>query len=489
VSEPRPAAAARRLARDFAALAGGEVVAKIAGFAAFAWLARALAPEAYGAVELAVALSLFFVLVVDWGFGPIGAREIARAPERAPELAALVPAARMLLAALAAPAMVAAALLLGQPSETVQLVALFAAGLLFAPWTQRWLLQGLDMMGWVSAAQALRMGAFALGAVLLVRGSDDLLRVGWLELAASAVMAAYFAAVQAFRIAPLRLSFRREPLGRLAREARAVGASQLVWAVNQYLPTALVAGLLGGAEIAWFGGAHRIVLSLGTFVWLYHFNLFPSLARATARTDGTFSTLVGPSFRVTAWLGIGGALVLSLLAEPLCRIAFGPAFGATADPFRALVWVLPVALLSGHARFGLIAAGHQEKELAAQLAGAVVTVGAGALAIPALGARGGAFAMVASACVVWAFAHRAARRHVGALPLFGPIWRPAAAAAGAAALGLAVADSPWAAAAMAGAAVAAAAPLLDPALVADLRRLAGAKAQPAAAGAVSGGRR
>jgi O-antigen/teichoic acid export membrane protein len=468
--------------RDFAALAGGELVAKLAGFAAFAWLARALAPEASGAVELAVALSLFFVLVVDWGFGPIGAREIARAPERAPELAALVPAGRLLLAAVAAPSMVVAAALLGQPRATLELVALFAAGLLFAPWTQRWLLQGLDMMAWVSAAQVLRMVTFAAGAVLLVRGSEDLLRVGWLELGAAAVMAAYFAAVQRARVAPLRLSFERPALLRLAREARAVGASQLVWALNQYLPTALVAGLLGGAEIAWFGGAHRIVLSLGTFVWLYHFNLFPSVARATAQPGEAFAALVGPSVRVTAWLGIGGALVLSLVAEPLCRLAFGAAFGAAAAPFAALVWVLPLGLLSGHARFALIASGHQDKELAAQLAGAVVTLGAGSAAIPLLGARGAALAMLASAGVVWALAHRAARRHVGALPLLGPVWRPAAVAAAAAGLALALAESPWAAAAVAGGAVAAAAPLVDPALLADLRRLLGARAAPAAAG-------
>ena len=86
-----------RLLRDFAALAFGEGVSKIAGFAAFAYLARVLAPESYGAVELAAAMALFFALIVDFGFGPIGAREIAHEPHRAPELAGLVPSARLLL--------------------------------------------------------------------------------------------------------------------------------------------------------------------------------------------------------------------------------------------------------------------------------------------------------------------------------------------------------------------------------------------------------
>ena len=67
-----------QVVRDFLALSGGELLAKLAGFAAFAYLARTLGPEHYGAVELAVALVMFFSLVVDFGFGSIGARELAQ---------------------------------------------------------------------------------------------------------------------------------------------------------------------------------------------------------------------------------------------------------------------------------------------------------------------------------------------------------------------------------------------------------------------------
>lgn len=477
-----------RLVRDLAALSGGELVSKIAGFAAFAYLARALTPEAYGAVELAVALALFFALIVDFGFGPIGAREIARDPARAPSLAAEVPAARLLLAVLAVPGMGGLALALGQPPETVRVVWLFAASLLLAPWTQRWLLQGLDRMAWVSVAQALRMIVFAVGVVAFVQGPEDLLRVGLVEIAAAATMAGYFVVVQASTVAPVRLSFDRGALGRLWREARSVGASQVVWALNQYLPTVLVALLLGGADIAWFGGAHRIVLSLGTFVWLYHFNLFPSMARTTSRSPAAFQRLVEPSFRVTAWAGVIGALGLGLLAGPLCRVAFGDAFGAAAAPFAVLAWVIPVGLLSGHARYALIASGNQRRELEAQLAGAAVIAIVGLAAIPPLGPLGGAVAMLASALAVWVVAHRATVRHVAPIPFLGPVLRPLAVGGAAAALASWALASPWAAAALMGAVSLAAAPLVDARLLRDLRALAGAKSAAAPAGAAGGER-
>ncbi len=465
-----------RLVRDFAALAGGELVSKIAGFLAFAYLARVLEPAAYGSVELAAALALFFALVVDFGFGPIGAREIAQDRSRAPALAAAVPAGRLLLALLAFPLMGGVGHLLGQPAQGVALIWLFAGSLLFAPWIQRWLLQGLDMMTWVSGAQALRMIVFAVGVVALVEGPADLLRVGLLEIAAAACMAAYFVIVQARRITPLRLSFRLKGLRRLAAEALPVGAEQLVWALNQYLPTVLVALLLGGADLAWFGGAHRLVLSLGTFVWLYHFNLYPTLARSAGRGGDAVDALVRPSVRVTAWASVGLALGLSLLAEPLTRIAFGDAFGDAALPFAVLVWALPLGLISGHARFGLIAAGEQRRELVAQLVGAAITLGVGLVAIPTIGPVGGGVAMLASNLAVWAVAHRAMVRHVAPIPGLGPVWRPAlwAATLGALVLAWGPAD-PWLAGPAAALLFLAPAPWLDRSLLGDLRQLAGAK--------------
>lgn len=468
-----------RLVRDFAALSGGELVSKVAGFLAFAYLARVLEPAAYGSIELAAAMALFFALVVDFGFGPIGAREIAKRPERAESLAASVPAGRLLLAALAVPLMGGIGQLLGQPAQTEQLIWLFAASLVFLPWVQRWLLQGLDMMTWVSGGQALRMIVFTGLVLALVDGADDLLRVGWIEIAAAATLAGYFAWVQGTRITPLRLSFRLKDLAALAKEALPVGAEQLVWAANQYAPTLMVAVLLGGADMAWFGGAHRLVLSLGTFVWLYHFNLFPTLARSAGEGSDAVNALIQPSFRVTAWGSIGLALGLALLAGPITRIAFGEAFGEATLPFAVLIWVLPLGLLNGHARFGLIAAGEQVRELHAQLVGAAVTLAVGLVAIPNLGPVGGAVAMLASNLAVWAVAHRAMTLHVAPIPFLGPVWKPALWATVLASLALGFGpDEPWLVAPGVGVVFLASAPFLDRQLLGDLKRLARAKSAP-----------
>ena len=183
---------ARAMVRDYAALSGGELVSKILGFAAFAYLARVLDPEGYGALELAVALSMMGLLVVDFGMGPIGARDVTNRPERASALAREVPAARLLLALVAVGAMTVAALAIGDSPESRTLILCFGLGLSATPWTFNWLLQGQGRMTWVAPAQMIRMFVFLGAALVFVREPGHLVRVGAAEIAASFAVAGYY---------------------------------------------------------------------------------------------------------------------------------------------------------------------------------------------------------------------------------------------------------------------------------------------------------
>ena len=54
-------------------LADAEILSKTLGFSACEMLALVLAPAAYGSLELAVAVSMVALLVVDFGLGPTAA--------------------------------------------------------------------------------------------------------------------------------------------------------------------------------------------------------------------------------------------------------------------------------------------------------------------------------------------------------------------------------------------------------------------------------
>ena len=82
-------------------LFGGEAGSKVCVILAFAYLARALGPRDFGAIELALSVTIFFVLAAETGLGSYGARIVETAPDRASQL---IPQAGLLRAMLAVPA-------------------------------------------------------------------------------------------------------------------------------------------------------------------------------------------------------------------------------------------------------------------------------------------------------------------------------------------------------------------------------------------------
>jgi len=402
--------------KDFVLLSGGEAISKVIGFVAFAYLARVVSPEAYGAIELAAAMLIFFSLLVDLGYGPIGAREISQDEDLTQEYVALISSARFILALVAVPLMCVAALFMNLSDSAIKLVWIFSLALLAAPWNQRWLFQGMDKMQWVSIGQLIRMLVFLFGIMWLISSTDDLMIVGYVEVAASFAMAIFFAIMQLRENIHLKLNFHLKKLLNLTNEAFSFGLSQSIWAFNQYLPTFLIASFVSAVDLAWYGASHRIVISLVTFSMVYHFNLFPALSKRLKHSLDAFYGLIIPSFKVTLWGGILIALGLTLLAEPIIILIYGEKFKMAALPLAITIWALPFTLLNGHGRWALVAAHQQRYVLYTQMSGTVAAVTSGLVLVPIYGATGGGITMVVTSFTVWVAANYHAKRLVAPIP-------------------------------------------------------------------------
>jgi O-antigen/teichoic acid export membrane protein len=409
---------------DFIFLSGGEMIGKVAGLLAFAYLARALNPGAYGSLEAALALLGIFALFVEFGFGATGTREISRDKSRINDYAKKIPGMKFLLALLCIPTMWAIALLMVNSEQSTDLIYVMSFALLAAVWNQSWLFQGLEKMSLVSVNQALKMLFFLLCVIIFVDSSDDLLWVGAIEVGSAALVAIYFLSWQKKERIPIGINLRISQSRRLIESSSAVGFGNMVWALNQYMPTLLVAFLAGGAATAWLGAAHRIVNAIISFSLVYHFNLFPSVSRRLQQSKQAFAEIVEPSMRVTAWVGVGIALSISLFSEEICNLVFGQEFTSAALPMSVLVWSLPLTLLNGHPRWALIAKEKQRYVLFAQLSGTVTTVVLCFWLIPIFGPLGGAMAMVCCSAMVWLVAHIYAARLVAHIPSLALVWRP-----------------------------------------------------------------
>jgi O-antigen/teichoic acid export membrane protein len=222
----------------------------------------------------------------------------------------------------------------------------------------------------VAAIQILRQMIFAALVFALVRKVSQIWLAGVAETVGDASAAAFGVWVYRRRFkGRIRLRFNVSP--QLLREGVTIGLSQIFWVAKMSGAT-LILGMLATPEhIGFFGGAMRILMALHTFVWLYYFNLLPSLARAWVAADGSFAALIERSLHGVAWAAVICAGVWVAVAPQVVKIIYGQAFAPAGAPLQWMAAVCAVAAISGHYRFGLIAAGHQTAEMMTALFGAI----------------------------------------------------------------------------------------------------------------------
>mgnify|MGYP001393503797 CR=1 FL=1 len=361
----------RSLFKNYLSLLGGEAFSKLVVFAAFVYLARLVGPANFGHAEWAAAVLMCAGLVVDNGLNSYGAREIAKNPERTVRLAAEIVTARFVLAAVSYFILTAVAVRFVRERIVAQLLLVFGLSLWGLPLLLNWVFQGHDRMRTVALTQMIRHTVFALTVFAFVRGADSLVFFAAAEVAGVASAAAF--SVWMFRRSfadgkPFRPAFSTK----LFREGLPIGMSQMFWVAKMYGATLIFGLIATPEETGYFAAAMRVLIGLHAFVWLYYLNLLPSMARAWQKGREPFAELIGGSMRIVVLLCLAGASLWIGAAPYAITLAYGEKFAGGIGALRWLAGVCAAAALSGHFRFGLIAAGHQSREMMTAALGAVL---------------------------------------------------------------------------------------------------------------------
>lgn len=418
-------------------LFGGEAVSKVCVLLAFAYLARVLSPSDYGTVELALSVTMFFVLGVESGMGSYGARIVAADPSQAPSI---VPRVAILRGLLGLPAFLLILAVAAQyRAAGLGVLAVNGIAVLLTPFLTQWVFQGLAQMHWVAAGTALRNMTFVALVLLLVRPGSDIRLVAAAEVGGVAALGLFNLWVLRSR---LRVALDWHGLWpgvtRVFGDVWSLGLSDFTWACLWYSPAVVLGWATGGRtdQVAWIAASVRIVNALHTFVFLYFFNLLPGLAQALATGIDDWQRLMQRSMRVALWPAVLFAVGGTLIAPAAMPLVYGAEYASAVVPFQAVVWMIPVAWFSGHYRFSLIAAGRQRWEFLASAGAAIVVVGGAWLLAGTWGSAGAATALVAGGVVNAVLAAWFSNRTIAGVAVLACAGPPAAAGAAALVVGV-----------------------------------------------------
>jgi O-antigen/teichoic acid export membrane protein len=409
----------RRLALNFLLLSLGEFTAKLLTFASFSHMAKVLGPWYYGLLEFTLAVLVFFTVPVDLGLGSYGAREIARNPQNSERLLHEITGLRLLLALCSMLALGILIMTTHRGRDLKLLLMLYGLSLLGGPFLLQWFFQAHDRMQWVALASIVRQAGFATLVYLFCNSRTDVVRIGIFECVSVAGVSAFCMYVTSRKM-HIRWAWPEVHIRRLLthlKEAWPIGLTELAWAFMWYFCTVLLGFIFSDASLGWFGASHRALMALHTFVWLYFFNLLPSISRCIYLPNERLLDLMDSSMRFTAWVGLFAAATLTVVSPLLLTLIYGAAFVDGWHSFSVLVWMLPVAMLSGHHRYILLGYNQQQRLLYCTAAAAVAAIALSFLLVPLYGGVGAAWALLLANIIHFALTYFSVKQLIVRVPV------------------------------------------------------------------------
>ena len=425
---PLPRDAMGVVARNFFALGLGEAAARLIGFVAMLVVARRVGASMYGVIGVATAVVLYLNRVVDGGIElGLGVREIARSPARLAEIVPSILTARLLVAGgLVLLVSIVGLAILPQPDGTTLVVmafTLFAVG-----GGARWVHVGLNQSRFAAGAMTVGQVAAASLMILLVKGPGDVVKVPTFLLAGEGLASGLLLWWLGPEVRRLRAEIRWEVIRPLAPRAAALVVSALLGIVIYNADFIFLRLLHGSAAVGYYNAAYTLVtffLNLGT---AYSLSLLPSLTRLAESRDDQhrlYHSAMAHVFAAGLPFAIGG----SLLAGQITLLLYGTAYTSAAEPFRLLIWCLPLCLLRDVPLMALQAAGQESRILRITLLAAVLNLALNAVLIPRWAILGAAAATLITEGIRMLLALGFVGQAGYGLGWLGRLWRPLVASA------------------------------------------------------------
>ncbi len=369
------------------------------GLVIWVWLARHFGPQSFGLWNYAIAFSALFGVLAGLGLDGVTVRELS-VPEVDRDVVLGTVLTVRLASGLAAAVACVATVAVMRPGDTLALILVAANAAVIV-------LQAYQAFEWSFQAQMnTRPAVLAMNAAFVIASAARLvllyLDASLVWFALSLIFEAGITAVTlalAQRAAGTRLRrlrFDKSAALRLLSQSWPLLLSGITVIIYVRLDQVMLSTLSGDAAVGQFSAALRI-----SEVW-YFIPLsvvtaaFPVIMKRRSEGQAAYELLIQRLYDLMTWLGIGVAVLVSLTADWLVRLIYGPDYGEAALILKVQIWAgVAISMSFVHGKW-LLAEGLQKYNLVYTATGATVNVVLNLILIPRYGALGAAVATLAT---------------------------------------------------------------------------------------------
>jgi len=272
----------RKIIKNFVWLSIAEFATKGISFFNNAYLARVILADGYGKINFAIATVTYFVTFVTLGLNVIGAREVARNPERKVFLVNSIISIRLLLSFFAYIGYFGF-IWINKFSDSQTLILIIASlYILSSVFTIDWYYQGIEKMEVLAIRQFLIASLNFLGIIAFVHSPDDVV-IAIVVMACSTLLNTIFILIPYFReTCSFSINFNLQKLIPIIKDAIPVSLSQLLLVFLSSSSIILIGVLLPLSEtkLGIYTAANKLMVLLFLPITVIQIVFYPYFSKA-----------------------------------------------------------------------------------------------------------------------------------------------------------------------------------------------------------------
>lgn len=304
------------------------------------FLSRMLGPTAAGKFHLANSLWGIAAIFAIFGMDLQLVKEIARKPEKTPELLGTSLYLRIFLYILASVGVIIYSNLAKYPSETLMVIYIVGAAnfILQFSFTSELALKGLEKMEYISLAGIVTKFVLTVFTLIVL-----FLKLGVIVVALVGIPAALINFIMQNhgmrRFTTINIRFHWPTAQQMLKACFPFLVVNLIVTVYAQVDIVVISLLANEAEVGWYGSADQL---FGTFLFIpavFNTAIYPALARMYANSPNSLGTIMRKSFDLMMLLAVPVGLGVLLIADQLVVLLFGQEF-AGSGPVLAVMGIV-----------------------------------------------------------------------------------------------------------------------------------------------------
>ena len=348
----------RRLSKNFISLILSDVVRRILGFLAVAYLARKVGASGFGAVNIGFTVLSYALMTSTAGLNTFGTRKTALGISN-DDVGTLV-GLRLITALLTFFVVSLIAVMLVPNATMSKLIIVFCLSLFANALLVEWFFQGKEEMLIVGIGRVTSTAIYLLLLLGIVRSADDIIMVAIAAIAGDFVAASLLFTACKRRIGAIPIRLAPQGWKTIILSAFPLGFGSLMAHFSINLPPLVLGIMMTNSDVGLYSAASKLVFFLLMLDRVLATLLLPASTRRHEVSPETLASTLSTALKWITTTALPVSVGGSILAHQIVPIVFGQQYVEAAGVFRILVWLFFFTTLHTVYTSGMIAIGEEK---------------------------------------------------------------------------------------------------------------------------------